>query len=72
MGTITKTEKIKDQGHGADVILATSNSHKATVDSVKGLRPDGRLILMGASATNEPFTFSPELYLESYLIITAS
>jgi hypothetical protein len=33
--TITKTEKIKDQGHGADVILATSNSHKAIVDSVK-------------------------------------
>ena len=53
----------KDQGHGADVILATSNSHKAIVDSIKGLRPEGRLILMGASATNEPFTFSPELEL---------
>ena len=53
---------LEDQGRGADVILATSNSNKAIVDTVKGLRPDGRLILMGASATNEPFTFSPELY----------
>ena len=45
---------IRSQGRGADVILATSNSYKATVDSIKGLRPDGRLVLMGASATNEP------------------
>src|SRR5215813_9445603 len=48
---------LEDQGSGADVILGTSNSYKATVDSIKGLRPDGRLVLMGASATNEPHTF---------------
>jgi alcohol dehydrogenase len=35
---------------GADVILATSNSMKATSDALKGLRPDGRLIVMGFSA----------------------
>ena len=55
---------LEDQGRGADVILATSNSYKAIVDSIKGLRPDGRLILMGASATNEPLTLSPELYID--------
>jgi alcohol dehydrogenase len=32
---------------GADVILMTSNSYKAAADSLPGLRPDGRLILMG-------------------------
>jgi D-arabinose 1-dehydrogenase-like Zn-dependent alcohol dehydrogenase len=46
-------------GGGADVILATSNSYKATSDSIKGLRPDGRLVLMGFSTT-EPFTIPPE------------
>jgi alcohol dehydrogenase len=45
---------------GADVILATSNSYKATADSVKGLRPDGRVILMGYSTT-KPLTISPEI-----------
>ena len=53
---------LEDQGRGADVILATSNSYKAIADSIKGLRPDGRLILMGVSATNETLTLSPELY----------
>ncbi|MFL6434885.1 MAG: alcohol dehydrogenase catalytic domain-containing protein, partial [Nitrososphaeraceae archaeon] len=55
---------LEDQGRGADVILATSNSYKAIVDSINGLRPDGRLILMGVSATNEPLTLSPELNVD--------
>jgi len=55
---------LEDQGRGADIILATSNSYKAIADSIKGLRPNGRLILMGASATNEPLTLSPELYID--------
>jgi len=33
---------------GADVILSTSNSTKSMVDSIQGLRPDGRLVAMGA------------------------
>jgi D-arabinose 1-dehydrogenase-like Zn-dependent alcohol dehydrogenase len=41
-------------GGGADVILATSNSYKATADAIKGLRPDGRVILMGVSSTETP------------------
>jgi alcohol dehydrogenase len=35
---------------GADIILSTSNSTKAMNDSVQGLRPDGRLVAMGADA----------------------
>ena len=45
---------------GADVILSTSNSYKATADSIKALRPDGRVILMGVSTT-EPLAISPEI-----------
>jgi alcohol dehydrogenase len=41
---------------GADVILSTSNSTKSMVDSIQGLRPDGRLVTMGADA--EPLTVS--------------
>jgi len=53
---------------GADVILATSNSYKATADSIKGLRPDGRVILMGYSTT-EPLAISPEILLNHGHII---
>jgi alcohol dehydrogenase len=35
---------------GADIILSTSNSTKSMVDSIQGLRPDGRLVTMGADA----------------------
>ena len=41
---------------GADILLSTSNSTKAMVDSVQGLRPDGRLVAMGADA--EPLAVS--------------
>ena len=37
-------------------MLSTSNSTKAMVDSVQGLRPDGRLVTMGADA--EPLAVS--------------
>jgi dehydrogenase len=55
-------------GGGADVILATSNSYKATADSIKGLRPDGSFVLMGVSTT-EPFTISPEILFKRARII---
>ncbi len=35
---------------GADVILSTSNSTAAMMDCIQGLRPDGRLVTMGADA----------------------
>lgn len=42
---------------GADVVLGTSNSIDAMADSVQGLRPDGRLVLMGFEA--KPLPISP-------------
>jgi alcohol dehydrogenase len=35
---------------GADIVLGTSYSMDAMADSIRGLRPDGRLVLMGAEA----------------------
>src|ERR671929_1369401 len=56
------------EGEGADVILATSNSYRATADAIKGLRPDGRVILMGVSST-ETLTISPEILFKRARII---
>ena len=61
-------EGLHDGAVGADVILATSNSYKATADSIKGLRPDGRIVLMGVSTT-EPLTISPEILFKRARII---
>jgi len=53
---------------GADVILSTSNSTKAMVASIQGVRPDGRLAAMGVGA--EPITLSTaELILKRIRII---
>ena len=41
---------------GADILLSTTNSTKAMVDSIQGLRPDGRFVTMGADA--EPIPLS--------------
>jgi len=41
---------------GADIVLSTSNSTKSMVDTIQGLRPDGRLVTMGADA--EPLSIS--------------
>jgi alcohol dehydrogenase len=42
---------------GADIVLGTSNSMDAMADSIRGLRPDGRFVLMGAEA--KPLAVSP-------------
>jgi alcohol dehydrogenase len=42
---------------GADVILGTSNSADAMAESIAGLRPDGRLVLMGFE--NKPLPVQP-------------
>ena len=57
---------------GADIILATSNSYKAASDTLRGLRPDGRLMFIGAS--DEPFTIpSPgELWMNRLQIIDSN
>ena len=41
---------------GADIILSTTTSTKSMVESIQGLRPDGRLVTMGVGA--EPLSVS--------------
>jgi alcohol dehydrogenase/propanol-preferring alcohol dehydrogenase len=49
---------------GADVLLHTSPNHEAAIDALQGLRPWGKLVLMGISA-NDQFAF-PALPLTSH------
>jgi alcohol dehydrogenase len=67
-GLLKESQHGSPGGGGSDVILATSNSYKATADSIKDLRPDGRFVLMGVSTT-EPFTISPEILFKRARII---
>ena len=46
---------------GADVILSTSNSSDATSEAMQGLRPDGRLVVMGFDA--KPLQVSPMIIM---------
>jgi D-arabinose 1-dehydrogenase-like Zn-dependent alcohol dehydrogenase len=45
------------QAGGADVLLHTSNSYEGLPDMIEALRPDGRLVLMGAST--DPLVLPP-------------
>jgi alcohol dehydrogenase len=40
----------QSDGGGADIILVTNNSYKVATEALRGLRPNGRMILMGISA----------------------
>jgi len=53
---VVRDGKVLSAMGGADIILSTSNSTKSMVDSIQGLRPDGRFIVMGADA--EPLSLS--------------
>ncbi len=50
---ITNADELLKAG-GADVMLVTSNSYKLAVECLKGMRPDGRVVIMGVS--REPLT----------------
>jgi alcohol dehydrogenase len=54
-------------GDGVDVLLVTSNSYKAVDDALKGLRPDGRVVLMGVSA--EPLVLTVEAMRNRWRIL---
>jgi D-arabinose 1-dehydrogenase-like Zn-dependent alcohol dehydrogenase len=41
---------------GADIVLSTTNSTQSMMDSIQGLRPDGRIVTMGADS--EPISLS--------------
>jgi D-arabinose 1-dehydrogenase-like Zn-dependent alcohol dehydrogenase len=65
---IVRDGKSLAEAGGADVILSTSNSTRSMVDSIQGLRPDGRLVAMGAD--DEPLSVSLlELLLKRIRII---
>ena len=64
---VSDGESLLKQG-GADVILSTSNSYTTTAESIKALRPDGRVILMGFSST-DTLTVSPEILFKRGRII---
>ena len=62
-------EKLLAAG-GADVLLATSNSWSATAEAAKGMRPDGRIILMGVG--DEPLNYTPELMFKRVRLMGSS
>lgn len=50
-------EQLEKMG-GADVILVTSNSYKPAASALQGIRPDGRMVIMGMS--EEPLQIPAE------------
>lgn len=63
---VASGEKLLAAG-GADVLLATSNSWAAAADAAKGMRPDGRVVLMGVGP--EPLNYTPELMFKRVRLI---
>ena len=55
---------------GADVLLATSNSWVATEEATQGMRPHGRVVVMGASA--EPLSFNMGMMIKRVRLIGSS
>ncbi len=51
---------------GADILLVTNNSYKAVADAMKGLRSDGRVVLMGFSG--EPLVITSEIIVNRWRI----
>lgn len=50
--SVSNGDELKAAG-GADALLHTSPPHAPAIDAMKGLRPRGKLILMGISANDE-------------------
>ncbi|MGB6430205.1 MAG: alcohol dehydrogenase catalytic domain-containing protein [Candidatus Acidiferrales bacterium] len=55
---------------GADIVLSTTNSVPAMADSVNGIRPDGRFVVMGAGA--EPLALSTITLLSKRIRVIGS
>lgn len=62
-------EKLLAAG-GVDVLLATSNSWAAAAEAARGMRPDGRIVLMGVGA--EPLNYTPELLFKRVRLMGSS
>lgn len=68
-GVFFSGEELMQHG-GADVILATSNSSVACSEAIRGLRPDGRLVLMGFDP--RPIEVSPMIIMTRARILGSS
>ena len=62
-------EKLMASG-GADVLLATGNSWAAVAEAAKGMRPYGRIILMGVGP--EPLAYTPDLMFKRVSMMGSS
>ena len=63
---IADGEALQKMG-GADVILVTGNFYKSASAALKGLRPDGRMVLMGIS--EEPLELTGDIITNCSRII---
>jgi alcohol dehydrogenase len=57
---VKNAEELQKNG-GADVILATSNSSQAASEAISGLRPDGRMMIIGFE--NKPIEVPPTILM---------
>ncbi len=57
---VKNAEELRQAG-GADVILATSNSNQAASESIAGLRPDGRVMIIGFDS--KPIQVPPHILM---------
>jgi alcohol dehydrogenase len=64
---VTNGEELRSAG-GADVILVTSNVYKPAIDSLKGLRPEGRMVIMGVSTEPLNIPALPLFLYRQYII----
>jgi alcohol dehydrogenase len=63
---LARGDLLKDAG-GADIVLATSNSYRSLSACLGGLRPEGRIVLMGIS--EEPLEIGSDFLLNRNEII---
>jgi len=66
-GVVADGAALKDAG-GADVLMHTSSSHAAVVDAMNGLKPWGKVVMMGV-ATDEMSLPAGPLTFQGYEVI---
>jgi alcohol dehydrogenase len=68
-GIVRDGKSLLDAG-GADIILSTTNSVPAMADSANGLRPDGRLVIMGVGG--EPLALPTVAFVSKRIRVIGS
>jgi D-arabinose 1-dehydrogenase-like Zn-dependent alcohol dehydrogenase len=67
---IVRDGKGLEAAGGVDVILSTTNSTASMADSIQGLRPDGRFVIMGVDA--DPIPVRPMDMLQKRISVIGS